>query len=309
MTIANPHNAYGVTINEIVLGGVISCGCPMNTEVRGVQTDGNVYGRFQSMFSQAPTPTFTTHSVAAALAIAGVEGLKLDSTSTLTLFAQHRAQGSTRVSTNTHQSFVVTNGILVPTSISVSQDGDATISYVATAIYDGTNETVIITGAATLPATTDAERFGIGKCWIEDIAISNITNITIDFGINVGTLFADGDVRPTFSSIDSISSTISITTIDPTQTITSIPIAGLLGTKANTSIFLRKRELGNKYYADNTSNHLKFVASGMITTQDAFSASGTAVGETTYILTAYDDGTNTPITVTPAQVIVTPSPA
>lgn len=306
MVVANAHGVYGIDVAGTPLGGITDIALPTNTVLQGNSSDGNIYNRFVSIFSQSPIPTFTTHSVAAALALIGVEGLTIATGSVLTMYAEKRQEGGSRVSTNNHQQFLITEGIVFPTSLSVSQDGDATISYTIVVRFDGTNEPIIITGSATLPTTTDAVRWGIGAAWLEDIEITNITGLEIDFGITATPVFADGDVRPTHVSIDTIDPTITIKTINPTLGVSSIPLAGLVGTKANTAIFLRKRLLAGQYVADITAEHLKFSAAGPIAIDDAFSASGTTVGEMSIIMKPYDDGSNTPIVVTANQAIAAP---
>lgn len=307
MTVDNAHGVYGIDVAGTPLGGITDISLPTNTVLQGNSSDGNIYNRFVSMFSQSPIPTFTTQSVAAALALIGVEGLAIATGSVLTMYAQKRQEGGSRVSTNNHQQFLITEGIVFPTSLSVSQDGDATISYTIVVRFDGTNEPIIITGSATLPDTTDAVRWGLGKVWLEDVAIVSLTGIDIDFGITATPVFADGDVRPTHVSIDTIDPTITIKTKDPTLGISSIPLAGLVGTKANTSIFLHKRLQGGQYVADATAEHLKISAAGPIAIEDAFSASGATVGEMSIIMKPYDDGSNTPIVVTADQAIAAPA--
>jgi hypothetical protein len=192
----------------------------------------------------------------------------------------------------------VTTGLVVPTTLTASQETSASISYAATSVSDdGTNAPLTIVDSQSLTATTDTERFGIGTVTLGSNVVTGVTGIDIDFGVNVNAISADGDVFPTFSSVDLIQPSVTIRTLDASlgADAGSLPLAGVLGTNANTTIQLDQRTLGGKYTA---GTYAQFATYGMITQDDSFSASGNDVGEMAIKITPIYDGTNTPIEYT-----------
>ena len=304
MAVSKAYGVGGIDIGGTALGGIINTDKPTGTVTEEIATDGNVYARFQSMLTQDPIPTFTTHAVAAALALCGVTGLKIDDlTGGFSLYAQQRAQGGTRESGSSHIKYNVTDGILVPTTLSVSQDGSATLSYSATARSDSGAAPMIITDSQALPSTTDDERFGIGPVDIGGTTITGVTGIDIDFGLTVRGTHGDGDVYPSFVSIDLIQPSITFRVLDASVAVSSVPLAGVLGTHADTIFYLRKRALGGQYVSDATAEHVKFTAYGMAIDEDLFNASANDLGELTIRMTPIDDGsTASPLTATESAI-------
>jgi hypothetical protein len=300
MVVSKAYGVYGVVFDSTALGGVTNIGLPSNTITEEIATDGNVYARFQSMISQAPVPTFTTHNIAAAMALCGVSGTDISGLSNgLIMYAQQRADGGIRSGASLHLKYVVDTGLVVPTNLSATQDASASISYAATSVSsDGTNAPLTVTDLQSLTATTDTERFGIGTVTLGSNVVTGVTGIDIDFGVNVNALSADGDVFPTFSSVDLIQPSITIRTLDASLGADngSLPLAGVLGTYtgavSDTTIQLDQRTLGGKYTA---GTYVQFAMNGMITIDDSISASGNDVGEMAIKITPIYDGVNVPI--------------
>jgi hypothetical protein len=75
-----------------------------------------------------------------------------------------------------------------------------------------------------------------------------------------------------------------------------VPLLGLTGTQANTTIKLRKRLTGAApFVADATAEHISINTAGILSIDKAFSSSGNKRGEIAYKLTTRFDGTNVPL--------------
>ena len=298
MTVTNLHTLYGVTVNTTVLGGITAQNVNMGVAVRSEARSGEPYARHQAVVGRAPSAGFTTEAVAAALDVAGVLGYDLSGGAGLILTAQKAADGGTRASGSVHRQYTMVHGLLVPTSLECSHGGDASLSYQAQAVYDGTNDPIVETDTAALPAgLADAERFTLGPVTLGAVALTEVKSLTINFGLEVRAEAADGDIFPTFSYIVRVAPSITIRGLNVEWLkSTNLPRAGKAATHANTTIYLRKRAVGGTFTADATEEHIKITAAGLAWVDEAFggSADGAEISAT---LQPYYDGTNTPIVI------------
>lgn len=295
-----------VVIDSTVIGGIQSSNLNIGSNVMADGASGEVYARHQSLTAQNPSMSFTTTSIAAALAKMTLLGLDIGALAAkLTAYVQSHAEGGTRTAGSTHRKFTISDGIVVPRRISCSHQGDATLSSDVVITYDGSNDPVIIADSTALPAgVTDAERFTIGPVIIEDVTFNEVKSIDIDFGLDVRTEGADSDIWPTFHSVVSVSPIITLRGINSTWfAAASVPLEGLDATHANTTIYLRKRADGGTFTADATAEHIVFTAAGLCVVDDGFSGSGQEPGEVSIVLHCKYDGTNAPITVDTTSVL------
>lgn len=302
MAITKAYALSVVTLDAAVFNGITAGNIPTGTEVRGQPTSGEALARFASIVAQAPKLLFSTLNIAAALDIVGVMGHIVGAVdqvpNLLSAYYQQFAPGASRMATSVNQRCDITAGIIVPRTLSVSGNGDATLSYEAFAIFDGTNIPLIVTPDVALPAVADAERFAIGPVTLESIPIPQVTGIDIDFGLSVIALTDGGEIYPTMACIQTVAPKITIKGIDPDWLADAvIPLLGLPITQANTTIFLRKRLFGQTFVLDETAEHVSFTAGGIAHIEEAVGGSGQDPATCSLVVTPIWDGTNDVIVV------------
>jgi len=305
MAITNVHRLYDAKIGSTVLGGVNKQSIGGGGVVDGAPSGAEVYNRFLAMRGQEPVASFDTWHVALGFALVGLSGAVIgDLTGGLILYAQKGVEGSVRAGATSHRSYTFNEGIIYPTSLSVSGQGDAVLSYAVIATYDGSNDPIVLGDSVSLPAITGAEeRFGLGPVTLESISLPAMRGFDIDFGIEAAAYGTDGNIWPTYSDISMIKPRITFRGIDSAWLKSSaVPLAGLKCTNANTKFYLRRRTLGGGYVSDVTATHCKFTATGMAHVVDAFDASGNELAECSVALETYYDGTNAPLIYSAAAI-------
>lgn len=313
MSLTRLHNLYAASIfpdslgGAVVLDGVIRQSVEHGYEVRGTAVSGSPYVRFVSIVNGAPMARFGTYKMAAALDTIGPTGLAITSVTNdgLKLFAYAHADGGTRKSGSTHRQYLIKKGLIVPKSITCEGQGDAELDFDTYITSDGTNSPIIESDAVAVPALTgDDERFAIGPITLESVTFPQVKRVEIDFGLAVQARAIDGDVFPTFVSIDTIAPKITLRGIDVEWLKSSnLPRTGLPITHANTSIFLRKRLIDGTFYGDGESEHLQVTANGLAVIQQIFDAEQDAEGECSIEITTRHDGTNSPLVFDTAAAI------
>jgi hypothetical protein len=298
------HGLYGVKVNTTAIGGVTAQNLGLDDDVNPEALSGEVYARFLSLVRQGLTPAFSTKAIATALGVCGVVGVDLSS-SALVLFAQKWAAGSTRASGLVHRSFTYQHGILAPRTLSCDFRGDAVINYEALVGYDGVNDPVVLSDTEAVPEVTDTERFSLGPVKLGNITLDQVTNISIDFGLDLVGEGTDADYWDTYVSIREIKPTLRFTGNAAAAWFAAagIPLLGKVGTHANSVFFLRKRAAGATFVADGTAEHLKFTAAGLARIEEGFQAAGNETGTVTVVMDLSYDGTNAPLTFTADQMI------
>jgi hypothetical protein len=306
MTVARKHSPYCVALGATVLGGITRQNIVTGTDFRGEPASGELYARILAMQQQQVRAGFSTLACGAALAVAGVTGKNIaDLSGGLALYGQKHALGGTREAAGAHRKFAFAAGLLTPTQLSCDHRGDATLALAAALIYNGSNDPVVITDAVSLPtADTDLVRYALGPVTIGGVTLPQKRAVSVDFGIAVATEGADGDQWDTFASVSGIQPTITITGIDLEWfKAAAVPLAGLAGTHANTTVYFRKRDPNGKFVADGTAAHLKITACGVAQVDTPFDGGGSEAATCSVRLQCYYDGTNTPLIVNTASAI------
>jgi len=290
----------------VVLPGVTDCQVRAGSEVRATPTGGNTYAEFLALVAQRPGANFSCLGAATALANIGLTGLKIAAATNpgVDLVGYASAEGSTRAGASSHKKYNVQEGIIVPRSLRCDHQGDAVAAFDLIATYDGTNDPVAETDSQSVDtAATDDERYTIGGITLGNIALTGFRSVEINFGVVARSVGADSDIWDTFCYIPTISPTIVFRGIDPLWfDAAAVPLIGLVGTQANTTIYLRKRA-ATGYVANGTAEHIKINAAGLVTLDNIFSASGDAEGETSIMMTTQYDGTNAPLVINTASAI------
>jgi len=301
------HALYGVEFNATVVGGISQYSLNLGTEVVGEARSGEPYPRNMTVVGQKPTASFTSLMVAAALGQCGSLGSSIaDLAAGLMFYCYKYADGGARASGSAHRKLTMTEGLIYPTTLTAAHGSLAEIAYNVMPKYDGSNDPVAITDSSAVPtASTDAERFALGGVTVGGKTVDQITNLSIDFGVEAEAYGVQGAVWPTIAVIKSIKPVITITTNDIADwAAAAIPTAGLACTQANTIMYLRKYAAGGiGFLSDVTAEHIKLQAAGVATIDQAVNAQGSDPNETTIRIDVKYDGSNAPILVNAASAI------
>jgi len=279
------------------IGSIVSIEIASNVETIG-DDSGSIYDEGRSITQFAPVASVTSKAIAEVLSTIGVSGqCFVDAVGDpgVTVFGKNRGDCLTDVESNSHSSYVFANGLMYLGSLQADKGSDATLSFMIDAIFDGTNAPLVISHAATLPASLIKEQFEIGLCAISGIQFKP-ESVTIDFGVQVA------KPRPLAPTI--YPDRIAVTKVVPVITFRGINPSKIGGaniglwdtaTHADTKIQLVKRLTGSSYVASATTQHIAFTAFGLITVTSPFSASGQADATVDVRIECLYDGTNAPI--------------
>lgn len=304
------HNLYGVVLNDtspVTLGAIESVNIQHGAEHRAETTSGAIYPTHAAIVSQNPVADFTSYALQDCLDQIGIGGLSIASlASGLDLYAYKHADGGGRATGSNHRKYTATKGLIVPTRLTCEHRGDAMIAYNVLPTWDQTNDPLVESDSVAVPsAPTDDERFTIGGVTIGGVTIDEIRNFELDFGMNAKTEGVDSNVYDTHASIVEVLAVLTLRGINlEWLKSTAIPRAGLAGTHANTTLYLRKRsQAGAGYLADGTAEHVKMTMAGLAMIEDIFSGGGENPAECSLRLVAKFDGTNAPVVFTTASAI------
>ena len=288
------------------LGGCQNVSLPLGIDVDRSGADGSIYARDQTIRTRRPVASFTTRGLETVLGLVPLTGKSLaDLTGGLVFYGcKMQSLGVGVAAGSVHRSYAMGDGLLVPTSLSCAQGGDAMMSFEATVIDDGTNPPVDIETAAALPtAVDDDERFGLGSFTIESIATGTLTNLSIDFGITVEPKVFGGDIWPTDAVVLSVRPTVSLTVEDLTLLdAAKYAIGGLAVTHASTTCYLRKRTR-TSYELDAATEHIKLSFAGLAIVENAIDAAQDDSASMSISIPLEYDGSNAPLTITTGQAI------
>ena len=288
------HNLYGVQIDGTVVGSITENNIRTGSEVRGEAVSGEPYPRKQSLTAQKPTATFTSLSIATALANCGPMGASITAMAAgLNFYAQKRLHGGSRTTGSAHRKFALVDGLLLPRSLTCDHQGDAQIGYEAVVTWDAVNDPFQITDSVALPGgLLDDDRYTLGPVTIGGVTLGEKINVNIDFGISAESEGADSNIWDTEVSIGVVAPRITLSGKDIEWfKAANIPLLGKAATHANTSIQFYKRS-GSTLVAGVT-----LTADGWAVVEEPFSASGQGTADTQIVLAAEYDGSNDPLVV------------
>lgn len=248
------------------------------------RNSGGAAPAFVGVMSAEPTATVTTMDVAGFVGIFGVAGASVSS-GTVTLPFRKRSAGSTYAGTSSHFTVTGANAFGYPTSYTASQDQAAT----ATAeikFLSSTGLAAPLSSAtgATLASLAYNVNYTLGPAGIDGTQVPEITSITVNPGLSVEVKMFNGSPYPESCVIVTTDPTIELTFADFDEIDTHGPMFSSNDGNDVTAYF-RKMADGSTRVADATEEHIKFTLSdGLITIPD-FSASDTADGSGTILIT------------------------
>ena len=134
----------------------------------------------------------------------------------LDLYYQQRSSGGLFESGSAHLHVNATLGHLLLDSISVSGVGPATANLTFHELWDGSAAMSVPTAASALGAAAPLfnSQFYRGAVTVGGTAIDSITDVSVDFGLNIDKTIYGGSIGPTQLSVMTATPTISVTTDD-----------------------------------------------------------------------------------------------
>lgn len=300
------HTGYGVSItpdggSATLINGITQQNVRVGGEHTAEPVAGNSYAAHGAINRIRPGATFTTYDLANALDLLGLRGACMaggSSAGAEFYQLQLEACGTVKTGSN-HRKIIMPNGLVVPRTLNVSHQQDATLDCEALAYYDGTNKPLIPTESIAAPTgLAGCPRWTLGAITIESVTISGNLSVAIDFGNGAITDGGDSEPYDTHIQIPTVVPTIRIRTreVGKFKTSSGIPLDGLHGTHANTEILLRKRAIGTAGFTTD-ADWIRFTADCVVSWDDGFNASGNSRGEAGLMLTCIDDGTNAPLVI------------
>jgi hypothetical protein len=293
---------------------VVALGNPPNVTTT-TDESGTYTTLTRSVQSVAPQITFTTKAVDRALSVIGQYGVCIDSLTPgtlrgLTAFYKRLAtcQDQT-VASNAHSSRAMLAGGVFPLTLSAGSRGESLrLSVEANGSTDGTNGSLALSNAATLPTFAAADKFEyiLAACQIGGV-VMDMTSFNLNFGIEqVERLLGLGSLEPETAGSRRVSPVIEVAGRDLRLFAASgsIGLSGVAATHANTEFWFKRRVSGGGLVADGTAAHFVLTMSGLVTCTEGGSASGSSSATTGFRIESIDDGTNAPLVFAFAQAYV-----
>lgn len=310
MAVSKKWSIYALLLDDTVpvtIQGITRQNLRSGLEVNREATQGEIYSRWHALVAGRAGATLASYEVKDVIDNLGVSGLSIATIANgLKLYAQAHEDGATRKAGSTHRLYTTTAGILFMPRLSVDHQGNVLAEMETVLKFDGSNACWQITDSSALGGTLDSveDRWTLGPITMGAVTINQVTNLEVDFGVTAVPEGADSDIWPTFVSISEIQPEIRVTGTDiEWMGAANIPLEGKKGTHANTTIYLRKRDFGATFVADETAEHIKLSADGLITIDPAFDGAGAAAASITAVMRPVYDGTNAPIKADTASAI------
>ncbi len=305
------YSLHAISLTEAetdtVIGQILSQEISFNPEHGAKAADGDVDVSAVALMNQISTASFTTSQVATMLTAIDTTGAPIGTGNTyLTaeLYFKKRATGNGWAGTG-DMKVVINQGVIFPTTLEVSQDGNAVLGFRIVPSWDGTNDPLsFTTSGVTLPDTSDEpELFGLGPVVVNGTTIDGLTDWSIDFGIQELTHSYDGEAWPRWAGIGSRASTARFSTLHPDELPSIIPQDGVAIAGTYVIFYLRARALGGTFEANATAAHGKLTIYGGVVGPDSSSGSHQEDIVNSYIVTAIKSGENEIVGFTADQAI------
>jgi hypothetical protein len=313
-----PYKATALSVAGTWIGGSVRQSVSTGLSVLNETVAGSVFPLQANITGVNSKLTFSTLNVAKALTAVGALGLDISATP-LELYEILYNDRGTIASGSVHRKLVFKSGRLVPRTLSINHQGNATLDLEMLAISTGTlisgttfGETerpIDYTESIAAPSVTladlDSERYTLGPATIGAVDIGCLQDLSIDFGLEIETTGCSSNPYPTQIETRSVNPMITATTRDTNKfAAAGIPLTGKAATQANTTIYLRKRKQSTaEFVAYATAEHIKINSAGLLMVEEAWSADGSANATAKIKLQCLFDGTNNPIVMNLASAI------
>lgn len=251
------YRLHPVTIGSAVIDCITEVTFSDQVTVAKPIVDGELDNSIALIMGRSPMGSFTTHNLADALDVFEIGSVE----DTADLYDALIDDDGTKSSTGAIRYQFGANSLVFPVSINCAQDQPAALVaqiHAAAAVTKSSGSL----GAYTPGGDT---YFALGPTSINGTALSQITNVSLTFGLTPIVKRADGDIYPQLVRLQSRLARVAITTLNSAHGPTYNGLA-LNGTTGMRLYFRKKSALG--YVANNVSEHILFsVANGLVHTE------------------------------------------
>ena len=284
----------------VIIGSIVNESAPIDQEVVSAATGGRSYPEQISVVSQKPRFTFGTHDLPKVIDAFGLTGRRVTDGVSKPGIALYQAKynDSALASGSVHRRLRFCESYNMIRRLTCSHRQDATAECESIALWDGTNNPVVIEGSQALPTLpASSGRWTLGAVTIGGIDLTCNIQVDIDFGISLDVFGCNSDIWDTHLNVNEIKPMISITALTPDAFADAgVPLIGLVGAHADTVIYLRKRLARQAgFVVDATEEHISITASGILLCNDAHNAQANQRAQATFQLHCDYDGTNAPL--------------
>lgn len=302
MSLSAAWNIGPVSINNTKIPGIIQSGASNGVIMTNPVESGNLYPTFAAVTGCKQGMAFTARDVAAVLGVTGTTGVAIAS-ATEVYFKKRAAVGP--ASGSTHRKYAATNGLILPGTLAVSHQGNASITCsIVPVSSDGAASAVAVTNNVSLPSVTNqADVYTIYSAAINGTDLAGLEGVDIDFGVNARTVGSNSDIFDVLAGVTSVIPTVTLRGIDINTFNSVIADTGTSLTQATTTIILRKRGT-----ALTSTAHMKFTCYGVAYPEqlvDGGSSEGEATTSVRFGLCS-SDGTVAPLVYTASYQISGP---
>lgn len=211
MPLNNVYTIAGVSAGGTIFKDIQSSTLSPNLQTALLGASGTAYNTFVAIQRIAPTFEFTSGDIKTILAKLTSQ-IALAISGDFLVWFQKMAEGGVRSAGSTHTKGTVAKGILIPQSISLRDGAPATINcQVIMVSANGTTAPISFAGSQALVAAAGAAAgWTLGEVSINGTVLEGVEEVTINFGITPTVLGASGLVYPTFSGVQKVDPTITI---------------------------------------------------------------------------------------------------
>jgi len=174
---------------------------------------------------------------------------------------QKRADQGVFAGAGTNTLATATKGFLLPTRLSASNGGRASLGLNFHALFDGTNEPLVFSQNQNLTGTPTFTSAFYGQIvYVNGSVVDSLLSASIDFGLAVVPQYEDGVVFPTLMSIVARTPTISLTFASVRHTIHTLTTAFIAALGGAIGVYFFKGVASGKRVANATTSHCKISA-------------------------------------------------
>lgn len=304
------HSPYAVSVNGTMFSAIQRQSVSPESTVVSETRAGSPYPKSVTINSQRNTATATTEDLAVALGALGSEGVKIESASGVK-FWQLKLDDETGLpaSGSVHRALQIVRGKVVPTRLSCEHQGDASLEFVAHALWNpaspNTDPLAVLTAQALPTGLAGGDRWTIAAVKVAGVTLACTLSVTLEFGVTITTEGCNSDIYDRSLRSSEIKPRIQIRGKDLAAFLAeAIPLRGKRATHATTEIWLRKRLQGSAGFdATTASTHIKITADGAAHWTSVHEADGNNRIESQLQIDCIHDGTNVPVVIATGEAM------
>ncbi len=280
-----PHTSYDVTLNSTVLKNVRSTGYNDSAQIIMDRASGSpdpsaIYlGNSEPIINLQTTDISTLVGLNSATFVSA--GLCISGSSTTVPVAK-RADCASLASGGSHVTFVGNDVIIIPTQFEARQDSEegatATVE-VRFRSSDGITAPITMSKTASLSSASYAVPFGLGKAFVDDVEVGNLTGIVVNPGITLILQRHGGGIYPRKHFVQFREPSIDLIVEDAEVAKDFIDrySTGNVPVRA----FFRKKKDGSVFELDAAETHIKFSFAAAFSRMETLEAAQSGNGSTT----------------------------